>query len=397
MTGEISVDAYDYALVGGGLQNGLMALAILHRNPEARIALIERREELGGNHIWCFHSDDVDESARSFVEPLVAHRWPGYEVRFPRHSRDLDAPYAAVTCQQLDDVVARRLASTPGCDLILGHEARDIGAREVTLGDGRRIAARAVIDSRGPRARYPAGTTGFQKFVGHELVLAEPHGMAQPVLMDATVEQGEEGYRFFYVLPLADDRVLVEETFFSDTPHLALDALRGSIARYAESRGLAVRHVQREESGVLPIPWQGEVPIPAMEGPLVAGYAGGWFHPGTGYSFPIAVRLADYVSQTPIDELFGQGLRDLARAHQRQARYCHVLNKMFFAWFPPHQRYNVMERFYRLPEGTIRRFYALSLTGGDRARIVMGRPPKGISLRMALRGRKMALAERGAL
>ena len=69
---------------------------------------------------------------------------------------------------------------------------------------------------------------------------------------------------------------------------------------------------------------------------------------------------------------------------------------MLFAWFPPDQRYHVMERFYRLPEDTIRRFYALSLTHRDRLRIVMGRPPKGISWRLAIKGRKMALAERGA-
>ena len=38
---------------------------------------------------------------------------------------------------------------------------------------------------------------------------------------------------------------------------------------------------------------------------------------------------------------------------------------------------------YRLPEATIRRFYALELTLGDRARLLVGRPPAGLSLKTA--------------
>jgi lycopene beta-cyclase len=55
-----------------------------------------------------------------------------------------------------------------------------------------------------------------------------------------------------------------------------------------------------------------------------------------------------------------------------------------FRWFAPEHRYHVLERFYRLPEPTIRRFYALELTALDRARILVGRPPRGLSWRAAL-------------
>ena len=46
----------------------------------------------------------------------------------------------------------------------------------------------------------------------------------------------------------------------------------------------------------------------------------------------------------------------------------------------------MLARFYRLPEAVIRRFYALELTAMDRARILVGRPPRGMSLRAALGG-----------
>jgi lycopene beta-cyclase len=50
----------------------------------------------------------------------------------------------------------------------------------------------------------------------------------------------------------------------------------------------------------------------------------------------------------------------------------------------PQSRWTVFERFYRLPEATITRFYSMDLTMGDRVRLLVGRPPQGLSIRAAL-------------
>ena len=42
------MDGFDLILVGGGLQNGLIALAVRSRWPHARIALVERGDHVGG-------------------------------------------------------------------------------------------------------------------------------------------------------------------------------------------------------------------------------------------------------------------------------------------------------------------------------------------------------------
>jgi lycopene beta-cyclase len=400
------VDArYAYILVGGGLQNSLLAMALLSRQPGVRLALVERAPALGGNHTWCFHADDVPEAARAFVDPLVAHRWPGYEVRFPGLARSLDTAYAAVTSATLDRVVRGRLAEAPGCDVFLDSEAIEVGGREVVLGNGRVLAADLVVDARGPemyaRAGVDSARTGYQKFLGLEVRVRGRHGLDRPTLMDATVPQSD-GFRFFYTLPLARDRLLIEDTYFSDTPDLDDDAVRREIRAYAAAHGYSIEEVVREERGVLPLPWQApEAPHEPDDqkygrehgqapGPLRAGYQGGWFHPVTGYSFPLAVRLAEYVAGTPVAEVFGPRLVRLLRDHRKQVQYGCRLNKMLFQWFPPDQRYNVLERFYRLPEPTIRRFYALALTTGDRARILLGKPPRGMSLRAAMFGRRVS-------
>jgi len=236
-----------------------------------------------------------------------------------------------------------------------------------------------VIDARGPH-QLPATACGWQTFVGQE-VLVRDHGLTRPMVMDATVEQAGDrapAMRFMYVLPLAADRLLIEDTAFDDSPYLDVAEGRRAIARYAAAQQWTLGEVLREETGILPLPLQLAPPAPTGS-PLVAGYAGGWFHPVTGYSFPIAARLASLIAHLPAGELFGPQLAAFADAHATQLSFATRLNRMLFRWFTGARRYHVLERFYRLPEPTIRRFYALALTRLDRARFFFGRPPRGLS------------------
>jgi lycopene beta-cyclase len=378
----MAIDA-DYALVGGGLQNGLIALALRARHPAARIAMIERGAALGGNHTWCFHAADLDEGRAAWVAPLVVRRWPGYDVAFPAHARRLDSPYACITSARLAEVVSRAL-DVPGSQLLVRTSAIRVAADRVALraadGSIRELRAGMVIEARGPGAASPRAC-GWQKFVGQELVLDRAHGLDRPVLMDATVPQ-LDGFRFVYVLPLAADRVLVEDTYFSSRPELDRGELRDQIAAYVARRGWTVARIVREETGALPLPW--ECTPPSTLRPLVAGYAGGWFHPVTGYSFPVASRLAEVIADHEPAEQLGPALEAHARAHGRQLRFASRLCRMLFHWFAPGDRHRVLEWFYRLPEDVIRRFYALELTSYDRARILLHRPPRGLSLRRML-------------
>lgn len=356
----------DYALVGGGLQNGLIALALRTHQPNATVAMIERGDALGGNHTWCFHADDVP----AWIEPAVVARWPGYDVAFTSRTRSLATPYACVTSASL-----ARSVSDAVDQLHLQTSAEHVGDTHVVTSRGV-IEARVVVDARGP-SRTAHGDCGWQKFLGQEVTLDAPHGLDRPILIDATLPQ-RDGFRFMYVLPLAPDRLLLEDTFFSDTAVLDLELSRRDIWRYARSRGWQIADVEREETGALPMPWAMQPPVPSM--PIVAGYAGGWFHPVTGYSFPIAARLATLVATTPIEELPAAYAAHCAN-HARQLAFAQRLTKMLFQWFAPEQRHHVLARFYRLSEAAIRRFYALELTALDRARIFAGPPPRGMSWR----------------
>lgn len=382
---------FDVVFVGGGLSAALGALALLAENPSARVAVVERDSELGRAHTWCFHAADVTGSARSWLEPLVTHRWPGYEVKFPRRERRLASPYACVTGAQLHRVVSERLARAPHAELLLGESVAALRDDAVELSDGRVLQAALVIDARGPERCPAQRERGFQKFLGLELEVEAGHRFREPVLMDAQLPQ-RDGLRFMYVLPFGADRLLLEDTYFSDTPTLHEAEYERDILAYAAAHGVKVRGVVRRETGVLPMPWRGELPSVPEYGPVRAGYAGGYFHPVTGYSFPIAVRFAEALAETCRRGFDRAPLRSFAERHGAQLGYLFTLTRTMFGWFEPAQRYAVLEHFYRLPEALIERFYAATLSPLDRARIFVGAPPRGLSLRRMFIDRVEALS-----
>jgi lycopene beta-cyclase len=362
----------DYLLVGGGLQSALIALALLQREPTPSIAVVEREPRLGGNHTWCFHAADVPATARAWLEPLVVQRWPAYDIIFPELLRTLVQPYAAISSNRLDAVVRERFENARGCSIFLGCEAAHVEARAVTLVGGRLISARTVIDARGP-APGPWSGTGYQKFVGLEVRLERASSIARPIVMDAMTDQSQ-GLHFVYVLPFEPDRLLVEDTLFSESPALDRAAMRQAALAYLERSGLAVREVLREEAAVLLMPWADQWPEAADNAPLLGGVRGGWYHPGTGYSLPLAVRLATVVARQDPDRL-AAALYDLRRRIERQASFVRSLNWMFFRAIRPELRWRIMRRFYRLPDALISRYYALELSALDQARILAaGRP-----------------------
>ena len=377
------MDAFDYVLVGGGLQGGLLALALRYHQPTAKIALIERDDRVGGNHTWCIHDRDIPLGALPWAAPLLRYRWTGYRILFPDVARSLDDPYSGVTSERMDQLVHEAVGGGGGSTLILGSEAVEVQPDRVHLASGSTVRGKAVIDARGLRERRPRGASGYQKFFGMEVELEDPHGLDLPIVMDACVDQ-THGYRFMYVLPMGECRLLLEDTYFHESPALDQDRLEKEIRSYASARGFAISRVVRTEQGVLPMPWSERIDAPGR-GPLLAGYRGGWYHPGTGYSFPIALRLAEFVARRRPEELFGPALDGFARNHRRQALFPRFLNRLMFRWYPAPARRSIFERVYRLPVPTIRRFYSLELGWRDRARFLVGRPPRGLSLRHRFR------------
>ena len=371
----------DLALCGGGLQNALI-VAALHGHRAApgalawrRLALVEQ-ETVGGNHTWCFYGGDLSPAMQRWVGAFVAHGWSSYEVRFPGYRRVLATPYFMISSPRLRSAV-RSMLDARGALLWERAPVHRLESTTLHLSHGRRLQARMVVDARG--ARPPGTECGYQKFYGREVTLRAPHGLTRPIVMDATVDQ-YDGFRFMYVLPLGERRALLEDTTFSDGPELDLEQRREGIAAWLRRHGWQVETVDRTERGVLPMPLRMPPPEVADSSVVHGGYGGGWFHPGTGYSLPLAAELAELVAASPPAALVAAVAQARLRL-QRRARFCCLLNRLLFRGYPAPARRAVFARFFRLPEATIRRLFRMRLNRRDKIRILGGRPPPGLSLR----------------
>nr|AIG94830.1 CrtY [Sphingomonas lacus] len=361
----------DLVIVGGGLAGGLCALALRRRRPDLDLLLIEPGETIGGNHLWSFFDTDVAPAQRWLTDPLIVHRWHGYEVRFPAHQRQLEPTYQTIESEALDRAV--RAALRP--EQIVTAEAAELGPTHVTLAGGERIEARAVLDARGGKAE--GLELGWQKFVGQLLTIPQGHGVTRPIVMDATVEQ-HDGYRFVYCLPFSPTQLFVEDTYYSDGPELDLDLLRDRIGDYAAASGWQIAARTREEHGALPVVTGGDFDrLWPKDDPVArAGARGGFFHPLTSYSLPDAVRFACWLAEkAPLDDRLGRASRARARRHWKRGAFYRLLTALLFHAADPHQRYVVLERFYRLSGRLIARFYAGNSTALDKARVLSGKPP----------------------
>ena len=397
---------YDLILVGGGLANGLVALFLKHFRPEVRFLLIEQGRELGGNHTWSFHHSDLtrlpclrnlpnlEKWVLQILSPLIAKTWDSYTVLFPGYSRTLSGKYHSISSEKFHEYLSRELEGY----LHLGIRVISISSDQVILEGGETFKAKAILDGRGFRegswsahssvglaaeaAATPLIKVGFQKFVGLEVTLEQPHELKAPILMDVSLPQSIEGYRFFYSLPWSETRVLIEDTYYSNSSELKAPEIKEGILRYAENKGWRIKKIDRIEAGVLPIPlggdWKDWVVSQEEEGPLpCSGVRAGLFQAVTGYSFSYALGFA--LSLCNLPSFDGVSLLEFTQRYSESAwkknKFFRLLNRMMFLASEPEERYRIFEGFYRHSEGLVERFYSGNLSRIDYARFFLMKPP----------------------
>ncbi|MFN7024493.1 MAG: lycopene beta-cyclase CrtY [Pseudorhizobium sp.] len=369
-------------LVGAGLASAIIAQRLSRLQLPGEILILEATAEPFGEHTWSFHHGDVERADLAWLGPLIAHQWDRQSVRFRKLERNLASGYASLTSAS----VARAIERLGTVEIRSKTPVASLAPDRVTLADGTVLPASCVIDCRGYRPTQ-AMVLGYQKFVGLEVELCQPHRLACPVIMDATVDQ-HDGYRFMYLLPLSPTRMLIEDTRYSDNAGLDDGALDQDIFAYASARAWSVERLIRREHGVLPIALAHDFERFWSELPSHIPHAGmraGLFHPTTGYSLPDAVRLANLIaarwpSNSPD---LAKAIRRYAAAQHRGQKFYRLLNRMLFRAAEPDRRHLVLERFYKLPTPLIERFYAGRTSAPDILRILVGKPPVPIHRALA--------------
>lgn len=293
--------SWDLVVIGGGLAglslvSWLEQRARVQRLPLPRVCLLEPRTEYDNDRTWCFWDSDAHP-----FDHLISHRWSNWQVS--QRDRQVVQQGGAYRYAMLPAAPVYRQAlatvqQNPNFTLCTNTRADQVVASSegvlVTAGE-RQWTAKAVVDTRPPARGDLKQEHGlWQLFTGVEIECPNHNVELNRVrLMD--FQPGADAVRFLYVLPLDQDRLLVEWTEFQPKHHAP--QFDTELEAWLQNNLNGPYTIVRRESGALPMM---EVASRLAPGRVVnAGVRGGWMRPATGYHFVACQRgardLADQI------------------------------------------------------------------------------------------------------
>lgn len=281
---------YDFVIAGGGLAGLSLACRLAESAAFAQrsILIVDQDAKVRNDRTFSFWSN-----APGPFDAAICRSWDHLRVAGPEGALDLElADYNYHTIRGLDFYrhAHQRLAQHGNATFLRGHIEHIVDgpdAATVTV-DGQAIAASWVFDSRPPRqmaqTRHGRHTHLKLHFRGWEI--ETPSAAFDPAVatfMDFRTPQ-DGAVRFFYVLPFADNRALVEYTLFTQARLTHAETERAMAAYLHQVLGVADFRIVAEEGGCLPIT---DAPFARQLGQrvLAIGVNGGRIKPSTGYAF----------------------------------------------------------------------------------------------------------------
>lgn len=342
---------YDLIILGKGLAGSLCALNYQLTYPQHKLLILEAQPFSSARHTWsCFESDWPQEltQLKDFLKKYQSH-WASHQVQFPELRRELSVGYQSL--RESDLLRAWQDTESPSrhcyfnvSDIRIQKISSDLFQVQAQQSHQPLLAtSNQLWDARGWED-WNETPCAYQKFIGWEVELSHPHQLEAPLIMDAQVEQ-IDGYRFFYLLPYTNTRLLIEDTYYSNFKDLDKKTIDLRIAHYAQSKGWIIKEIIHQEQGVLPLPLL-PPSIPKGLGSLV-GARGLQFHPVTGYTLPFLLRQ---ISLLTINS------KDLKLSLHPAIWY--QLNNFLFTSRKPEQRIEFFKFFYRLPETIVTNFFS---------------------------------------
>lgn len=294
---------YDFVIVGGGLA-GLSLACRLAETPafdQQSILLVEQDAKTRNDRTFSFWS-----RAPGPFDAAICRSWSQLRVAGPDGAHDLDlGPYRYHTIRGIDfyQHARQRLERHPNVTFLRGHVERIVDAVDAAevLVDGQAIAAAWVFDSRPPRLPHQREDERHTRLKLHfrGLEIETRPGAFDPgaaTFMDFRTPQ-DGAVRFFYVLPLAHDRALVEYTLFTRARLTCQESERAMAAYLRSVLGIETYRVVAEEGGCLPVT---DAPFARRLGQhiLAIGIQGGRIKPSTGYAFTRVQADSDAIVQS---------------------------------------------------------------------------------------------------
>ncbi len=279
---------YDVIIAGGGLA-GLSLACHMVRTPlrDRSILIVDRDPKKRNDRTWGFWTDKP-----TLFDEAISRSWTRLRVAGGKAAEqvlELGAyRYSVIRGIDFYDCARAQLAAFDNVTFLQGsvQEISDGVDRARVRVDGSEFRATWVFDSLPVRLPVAGGAYQLLKmhFRGWEVVTPRPAFDPETMtLMDFRTPQAGE-MRFFYVLPYAQDRALVEYTIFSERT-LTRGEYEAALHSYLdEILGIDDYAVEAEERGAVPIT---DDPLIRTLGRRVMaiGARAGRIKPSTGYAF----------------------------------------------------------------------------------------------------------------
>ena len=297
---EMPDPIWDMIIVGGGLSG--LSLAVEMAQPEfshLRVLILEKRGHYERDRTWSYW-------------PRGKHRYIGLERRQwsrwcvkvdSRHAEQQSASgYSSIDADTFYSFARSQIDAAPHVHLELDVVVTDLvegSIPVVVLADGRRLAAKWVMDAR-PLPK-PNAKALCQHFVGWEIEATQDCFDENVVeLMD--FQRNPDGLHFFYTLPYSRRQALIETTWISPNGHQPDYA--AEIQTYLAKRyGVTAWRCLYVEQGRLDLESEPRRVTCARVVPL--GRAAGTLRPATGFAFletiADAERIARCIRRSGID------------------------------------------------------------------------------------------------
>jgi lycopene beta-cyclase len=298
----------DLVVLGGGCAGLSLALRLAEQPGLCqRVTVLESRPVYRHDRFWCFWRTGPHR-----YEPLVKRSWSRVAVRSATHAVQVDCtrmPYQLLEAGTFYDHACDAIAASPAVRLqldvtVLGPPRPVPGGWRIETSAGGLTAAQ-VIDTRPPSPPRRGDALLWQSFLGDEVVCDRAVFDANRVELMDFAHDLPGAVAFTYVLPVANDRALIETTLFDRQPHGPAELAGRQQQAVRRLCGGASSHVVRTETGILPMGLlpTGRVPTGTTHqqtalgrGHWRVGLMSGAARPATGYAFQRTQRWADVCS-----------------------------------------------------------------------------------------------------
>ena len=284
---------YDIAIIGAGCAGLSLAYQISkNRNIKKKIIILDNKTEFKKDRTWSFWKvDDHD------FEDCLEKEWLKFNVKYQNQYKIFEKliyPYQTIDSLKFYKKVQRELSNN--FELRLNSNIKTIKKNsnifEIKT-ENTNVEAKIIFDSRVPN-KDPGNL--YQHFYGCEINTTESHFDENSVtLMDFDCEQ-KKGVHFFYILPFAKNRALIETTWLSYLEKLDKKNYIKELELYIENN-LKIKNynIIREEIGAIPMfrtKSQNEI------GYFDIGLRGNVNRMSTGYAFPYIQKHSQIISNT---------------------------------------------------------------------------------------------------